>query len=223
MKICPYHGKVKPCGTCKIHGMGEFAFSPRDSPPPSFQYSKPRTHGHSHGNVSPCKIRCGANEGLCILNNQDKVNALFTDSLIGCVQIIFRSDKATFVCHIFSGARTPEDWSQWAHERFVHFYGQVNKCYVVTGDDSGVGNSIEERLKSRLPEVVRVRNCCGYTINIKSGEVGETPQDWYTSRQDIAGWQTAKDLIHLQLLGPWSIGDPFCGDFYELCNACKTQ
>jgi hypothetical protein len=199
--------------------MGEFAHTSAFAPP-SWEYSKPRTHGHTHGSVAPYHIRCGINEGLCVLNTQAHVAELFTDSLIGCAQVIFRNPTATFTCHIGSGARTPTDWARWAADRFVHFYGAIVICHVITGDAPGIGNAVEVSLIAHLGGVQRLLDLHGCSINIATGNVRTTPVGWSATRPNVAGWQTARDLLDLRLLGTMSLGEPGYGDYCELCPAC---
>lgn len=176
-------------------------------------------HRHTHGNQYPCKIRCGANEGLCIRNDQDNVTYLYTDSLIGCTQVIFRNTTATFTCHIFTAAPDPLGWIEWAEGEFRSEYGSVTSCWVVTSDSPGVGETIYGLLSKSL-KVEWIKNCGGCAIKITDATVIKTPTDWYVSRQDVGGWQTANELIDLRLRGSRSLGNVYVGDYSESCREC---
>ena len=54
---------------------------------------------HSHGTARPCKIRCGANEGLYVLNNEANVQEIYTDSLIGCANNIPEHQGNVYMPH----------------------------------------------------------------------------------------------------------------------------
>ncbi len=221
MATCPYHGTPKPCASCSQHGMGEFAHT-SVSGPPSWEYSRPRTHGHTHGSAPPYRIRCGINEGLGVRNAQAHVATLFTDSLIGCAQVIFRNAQATFTCHIGAGARTPGNWARWAADRFARFYGAIVTCHVITGDAPAIGDLVEASLAAHLGAVQRIMNSHGYAIDIATGHVRTTPLGWSASQANVAGWQTARHLLDLRLLGTMSLGEPGYGDYREGCRACDA-
>ncbi len=230
MPTCPYHGGPTPCNQCQVLGMGAYAhtddrYNRNEFSPPKVEWSMPHAFGHGHGTQTPYRVRCGVNEGLCILNTQPLVDELYTDSLIGCVQIILRSATATFTCHISSGARTPVNWATWAYGRFINLCGVVTSCYVITGDSPAIGNAIAGALTGLGLNVNRIHDCQGYSITIRNDdefEAGPTPDHWAVSQQRVAGWQTAKDLIYVRLLGSLSIGTPSEGDYNQDCNACNA-
>lgn len=244
MPTCPYHGNPTPCHCgygqprpapnvkpCPYHGNPNCACGygqPRPAPyiPPHLRYVPPHLRprpAHTHGFARPCKIRCGVNEGLCILNTQASVVELYTDSLIGCTQIIFRNAIATFTCHVSSDAPYRVLWTEHALRAFERKYGRVVKCYVVAGDSPEREIIIIECLEKSIHDVECVGRVHGYTINIASGLARETPRGWNTSQRDVAGWQTAQGLIDLRLTHDTYLGADAYGDYHETCPACEER
>ena len=214
---CTDHWREElPCKECaKTQQSASFA-------PPLPKRSNLPAYGHSHGTASVCHIRCGVNEGLCILNDKPGVDCLFTDSLSGCTQVIFRSDRATFTCHIFSGAKNPVGWIGFALSEFTKHYGAVTLCCVITRSaQSGHTGAIYSALKKTISEIELVLDSGGYAIKVATGEVKTVvPSDWNTNKQFIGGWQTKTTLIDMRLIGPW-LGQPQVGDYFESCQTCN--
>lgn len=232
--VCPYHGKAHPCIDCFDMGMGQFAHasgSPNPAPkapayiPPGRradnQRPVQRAVGHNHGGQRPCKIRCGVNEGLSILNNQVNVSYLYTDSLANCTQVIFRNAVATFTTHVLGVAREPRRWINRVHEDFVGQYGRVTLCRVVTSDNPTAGFNIGSYLELLNVQFEHWPNCGGCAIGISDGNVIPTPTGWNPTQADVAGWQTAADLIHRRWTGEEFLGEVLCGDYSEMCRACN--
>jgi hypothetical protein len=179
-------------------------------------------HRHTHGQTRPCSIRCGANEGICVRNNQTNVLYLFTDGLVNCTQVIFRSATATFTCHIFGAARHPVGFIKWAMDAFIKDYGAITSCWVVTGDSVGAGDEICGALRSEGLAVTRILGCGGYAIRISDGAVQKTPSGWNAGRADVAGTQTASgELIDLIMTSRRVyLGEVTPGDFWDSCREC---
>ena len=207
------------------HAAPRIEQSARRTPPhlqPRRERRAPPTRGHCHGNQGPYKIRCGANEGLCVLNGNHAVECLFTDGLVGCTQVIFRNHTATFTCHILVGAPDPAGWVSWALAEFESEYGAVQQCWVATGDGSGATQRIFDALKHRKP--VLLARSGGYYIDIKTGQVKTTPSMGFSAtRQDVAGWQTGRGLVDLRLRGSISLGTVQVGDYCEMCDVCRAN
>ena len=178
--------------------------------------------GHNHGNKRPCKIRCGINEGLCVENHQGHVTHLFTDGLVGCTQVIFRSATTSFTCHIKDGAPNPVPWIQWALKQFERLHGKVEHCYVATGDGSGsAAGAVNAALGERGSKLLAKAG--GYFIVPKTGEIGRVGiKGWAVTGQEVAGWQTATGLIVLRLPGTASLGEVQVGDYSEACPVCRA-
>lgn len=218
MPICPYHGNFTPCRACYEKNMGFYSWLP----PAVLAVPRP-VIPHTHGSARPCKIRCGVNEGLCVLNTQNLVDYLFTDGLTGCTQVIFRSANATFTCHLGSSAPAPDTWTAWALQRFIAVYGAPTASYVITGDNPGMGNTIEQLLSGgphNLVPLTRVTGCGGYRIDIATGAASPTPTGWNTARLDVSGPETGMAVIAARYIGAGHLGQPEPGDYYESCPRC---
>jgi len=185
-------------------------------------------NGHTHGrNKRRLKIRCGINEGLCILNLKAPflVTHLFTDGLVNCCQVIWRSNNATFTTHISGDAPHPETFIWMCLRQFNFKYNSaITSCYVASGDDPDLGNRIHDYLRRRLHcNVERIRNTGGCCINMLNGDVSNTPvMGSGPNRDDVAGYLTASDLIDLRLTDSYATGEPGYGDYYEGCQLCNT-
>ena len=230
-KTCPYHNKFQPCPDCQAKNMGEFAWqgtykgsaapaiepTPLPALPPA---------AHNHGTEPPFQLRCGVGEGIYVLNNRADVENIYTDSLLGCAQVILRNARATFTCHIVTSASFPIIFLRSALEKFRQKYGPVTECHVISAaDNPKLGNEIDVGLALLLELNInynRITDSGGCAVNINDGEVQEVPSDWNTGCPWVAGWLTAPDLIDLRITGPNSIGSPSFGDYFEGCQACRN-
>ncbi len=176
---------------------------------------------HSHGTIrNGSKMRCGINEGLCVRNERKhEIRYLFTDGLRNCVQVVFRNDKATFVCHLNESDEVAY-WVAWARKEFEGAYGAIDYCLVASGDRDGAANQAADSLAGL--DVVRRRGIGGVCIDIGTGAVAETPSmGWGSNQADVVGYLTARDCIDLHFTGKRTIGQPGAGDYYESCPVCR--
>jgi len=182
---------------------------------------------HSHGNETACHIRCGVNEGLAVRNDNRNVASLYTDSLLGCTQVILRNATATFTCHIAASASDPIGWMRWAVSQFRRQYGFVTWCAIISGDDPAIGRSLHRTICSmfRLREdgIVRKLGCGGISIDPASGDWRETPSTRNVSQANVGGWITCREMIDLRLCGPRKLGDAAYGDYFEGCGLCRSH
>ena len=219
-KTCPYHNKLQPCEDCQSKGMGAFAFSGR----PYTGSKAPPSRVHNHGSTRPCSLRCGVNEGIFVLNAHVGVSCLFTDGLLNCAQVILRNGTATFTCHIIGTAKFPVTFMTNACTKFIDEYDMFNACYVISASDSpALGNRIDHWFKQQFGITAhRVTDCGGCSIAITTGVVSKTPGAWNPSRDYVAGFLTAPDLIDFRIISRTDIGEPLPGDFFEGCLACSS-
>jgi hypothetical protein len=223
---CPYHNKPTPCPDCQQRNMGAFAGQGRymgsAAPAVETMGSQPRPDDHDdHGTARPCSLRCGAGEGIYVLNTEADVYCIYTDSLLGCAQVILRNGTATFTCHIITNAVFPLIFVRSAILRFESRYGPITACYVIcAADNPALGTRIGRWLGQHIP-VKRITGTDGCAIEIATGQVGPVPGHWNVGCDDIAGWLTAPDLIDLRIIGPNTIGEPGVGDYSEICNVCR--
>lgn len=176
---------------------------------------------HTHGTIrNGSKMRCGINEGLCVRNSRkDEIRYLFTDGLRNCVQVVFRNDTATFVCHLNESDEVAY-WVDWARTEFSKTYGVITYCLVASGDRDDAANQAANSLAGL--HVVRKRATGGVAIDIGTGAVGDTPgMGWGPNQADVVGYLTARDCIDLHFTGKRTVGQPGAGDYYENCQVCR--
>jgi hypothetical protein len=162
------------------------------------------------------------NEGLCISNNQAGVDALFTDGLAGCAQVILRSELSTFLCHIGSNAPKPADWMGMAYDYFYKNEGHIEKCTLITANESdSLRDSVGRMLSQLFGEKLVVTTSPGALINMKTGNIVRTPSDIYAVDRNVAGCLTAPELIKWRLIDVQRLGEAFQGDFSETCAKCN--
>lgn len=178
---------------------------------------------HNHGDKRPCKLRCGANEGICVLNATADVTEIFTDGLLTCAQIILRNGTATFTCHIYGDAPNPLTFMHLACDLFVMKYGAVTECHLISGTDTRLANGLNDPLVTKLHiPVTRANGVDGYSINIHTGVTRVTP-DWPTYLGDVAGWKTAPNLIDLRITDAVNLGTAYHGDYSDPCALCRSD
>ena len=182
-------------------------------------------HTHDKTGVGKLNIRCGVNEGLCVLNRNPRVDYLYTDSLIGCAQVIWRGATATFCAHILDGARDAPGYILWALDEFNREYSRrPGICYVISGDNPSLANSVYDTLKRGLNrdcKLIRQEKWDGMAIRVLDGSTIRTPRTWSIGNANVGGWLTSNREIDLRLRGSRSIGEHSPGDYLETCRECN--
>jgi hypothetical protein len=177
--------------------------------------------GHNHGTARPCRIRCGVNEVLYVLNAQAGVSCVFTDSLIGCVQVVVRNDTATMICHVNGAAPQPDKWVAAGLVEFTLRYGAPTQCYAFNGDGNGPINRIYQALGGNAVTAARAN---GYAIDLLTGNHSQVPLiGWGTNQQDVGGWNSTPDLIDFRQTDPARLGDAAIGDHSDGCARCNAM
>jgi hypothetical protein len=156
---------------------------------------------------------------LCVTNDKDAVECLYTDGISGCVEVIFRNSTATFICHLFC----PKDAVTWIRQELTQFeqaYGTVEKCYVAIADGEELGKKVARALPVGKTEGLSV-SFRGYQINLKSGKVTQAP-GYVVTDPKSGGVLTTPHLIARRSIDQRLLGEPMSGDFSEQCPSCRN-
>lgn len=181
--------------------------------------------GHTHGSDRPCKIRCGANEGLIVSTSTRSVTEVFTDGLRSCVQIILGNDRAVFTCHIADDSPEPIVFVQMAYTFFKTNYGNPTVCELAWGEvGKALADIISDPLVTLAGKLTRFPKTDGRSINVSNRTTKETPDSgWEAYAPGVAGWATARDVIECRLTSPEKLGKLYNGDWRESCRRCNVS
>jgi hypothetical protein len=172
---------------------------------------------------------------LFILNKFDEqASELFTDSVIGCVQVVARNPTVTFTTHLFSGlgAERIARNGAAAIRIFRREYGDPTFVGVFTTDAGQVAAQLTMvEIKKDFIRLSKMDGCAfredfvqgGVTVDVTPNyfdgqhHVRPTPGRYNPEQPWVGGLQTKPDLIDKA----YELEGRMVGDFSHQCELCS--
>jgi hypothetical protein len=181
----------------------------------------------THGTAIPCYCRVGF-EGITILNDSNVFSDMYTDGLVNCVQLIIRSTRATFMCHIITSkatgcleyfrnlyltAATESTTREFPLQDIYLFHG-------TTADPSFVA-ALCKVFYGGAATFHGPRESSGKMINLRSGVVMNSP---HVQRAYLGGFSSHPDAVAHRHSDPLVYGSEGPGDAMYGCpgELCKV-